>query len=254
MKPLIGISGNRATHPSKLPGPLLHGIYLSDDYARGVEAAGGMPVVLPFVVDASTIEAMADKLDGLLLSGGDDVNPALFDEEPRIGLGDITPDRDALEIALLRAMYERGKPVFGICRGMQLINAAFGGSLYQDLPREWHGTTQHGQRAPRTHLSHHVKVAPQSRLAELLELNSASADALMVRVNTFHHQAVKDVAPGFVATAHDSEGLIEAIEMPQAAFLVAVQWHPENLWAHYDMFRGLFRGFVEAAKAPVKLG
>lgn len=241
MKPLIGISGNRYVHPSKLPGPLLQGVTLGDDYAHGVEQAGGVPLVIPFLENPATIETLADKLDGLILSGGVDIDPNLFDEEPRIGLGEITPERDVLEIALLQALHARKKPVLGICRGMQLINAAFGGTLYQDLPREWSGSTQHSQRAPRSHLSHRVHIEQGSRLFDLLDCQT------QLRANSFHHQAVKVVAPGFVPVAWDEEGLVEAIEHPGDVFILAVQWHPENLWRQTPVYRGLFQGLVDAA-------
>jgi len=249
MRPMIGISGMRHTHASKLPGPLLRGVALGDDYAHGVEQAGGIPLVIPYFEVESTVEALADRLDGLLLSGGEDIDPNLFGEEPRLGLGEITPERDSLEIALLRAMHARRKPVLGICRGMQLMNAAFGGSLYQDLPREWNGAIQHSQRAPRSHMSHRVHIEPGSRLYDLLDAQA------QVQSNTFHHQAVKAVAPNFVPVAWDEEGLVEGIEHPGDLFLVAVQWHPENLWRGTPVYRGLFQGLVEAAleaaQAPV---
>lgn len=242
MKPFIGVTANRYTFPSRIPGPALMGLNGSDDYPHGVETAGGIPVVIPFYENPASIGEVADKLDGLLLAGGEDVNPLVYDEQPRIGLGEVVPERDELEIQLIHAMLERKKPILGICRGIQILNVALGGTLYQDLPREWRGSTLHSQRARRNHLSHTIQVDDDSRLFHLL------GDQKVLKCNTFHHQAVKAVAPGFVPVAWDEEGLIEAIERPGEDFIVGVQWHPENLWRSYPVYLGLFKGLVEAAR------
>lgn len=241
MKPSILITGNRHRQSSSLPGNLLQGLWLGDDYVHGVEQAGGIPFVVPFLENESSVELVADKMDGLLLSGGDDIDPALFGEEPHGGLGDVTPERDRLEILLIHAMMRRNKPILGICRGMQVLNAAFGGTLYQDLPREWKGRIQHAQRGPRNHVTHTVHIEPGSRVHDLL------GGQTELRTNSFHHQAVKVVAGNLIPVAWDEEGLVEAVEIPGSSFVVAVQWHPENLWRKHSEFLGLFTGLVKAA-------
>lgn len=241
MKPLIGITSNRFKFNQTGPGPSLIGSLSADDYAGGVECADGIPVIVPLVENESTLLELAEKLDGLILSGGDDIDPATYAEEPQIGLGEVHPERDWLEIALTRVCLRQGKPVFGICRGLQVMNVALGGTVYQDIGRQWHGSIQHSQRAPRHHLTHTVRLEPGSQLSALLE------DLTVVRTNSFHHQAARTVAPDLVATAWDTEGLIEGIESKVYRFAVGVQWHPENLWRAHPLFLGLFRGLVAAA-------
>lgn len=240
-KPFIGISGARFSPDMIIPGPRLLGVSLSDDYAHGVETAGGIPVVIPFLESNHNISVVADKLDGLLLSGGEDVDPLSYGEQPLRGLGSIVPERDALELAMLAAMLERGKPVLAICRGIQLLNAALGGTLYQDLPSQWDGHILHAQRARRSHLSHSVKVATDSKLFHLL------GEREEIHSNSFHHQAVRDCGRQLKAVAWDAEGLIEAVEHETLPFVVGVQWHPENLWRTTPYYLGLFQGLVNAA-------
>lgn len=242
MKPLIGITGTRFTMTNDLPGPRLLGVSLSDDYAHGVEAAGGIPMVIPFLEQPKSIADLASRLDGLLLAGGEDVDPLLYGEQPQTGLGAIVPERDWLEIELIRAMTQQEKPIFAVCRGLQILNTAFGGTLYQDLSQQWKGTGAHAQRARRSHLSHHIRIKENSKLYELLGKNES------LFCNSFHHQAIKKLGNGLVATAWDDEGLIEAFEHPDYDFLIAVQWHPENLWRTTPVYFGLFQGFVEVSK------
>ncbi|MCL6517502.1 gamma-glutamyl-gamma-aminobutyrate hydrolase family protein [Alicyclobacillus sp.] len=242
MRPLIGITGTRHVIQTSGASPVLMGLVCSDDYAKGVEAAGGVPVIIPYLTDEAALARLADGLDGLLLAGGEDVDPNRFGESPTIGLGQVTPERDELEIALIAQMRRRNKPILGICRGIQVLNVAFGGTLYQDLPRQWGGRIQHSQKARRDHLSHSVHIEPGSRLADLFEGRSE------VRCNSFHHQAIREVGDGLVPVAWDEEGLIEAVEAAdKEAFVVAVQWHPENLWQRWPEHHGLFRGLVQAA-------
>lgn len=241
MRPLIGITPSRHKFALKLPGPVPLGAVLSDDYAQAVEAAGGIPVILPYLESEEALLATLSKLDGLLFSGGDDVSPLAYDEEPRLGLGSVTPERDFMELTLLHHAIRARTPIFGICRGIQVINVGLGGSLYQDLPREWRGVIQHSQQSPRNHLTHTVHLDPDSRIRSFLDQQTT------LRTNSFHHQAIRSLAPGLEAVAWDDEGLIEAVEHTTQPFLIAVQWHPENLWRTAPAFLGLFRGFVEAA-------
>ena len=242
MKPLIGITGMRFTSMSELPGPRLLGVSVADDYAHGIETAGGIPVVIPFMEDAESVVNLAIRLDGLLLSGGEDVDPLAYDEQPTPGLGVIVPERDRLELTLIHHMLEQNKPVFAICRGLQILNTALGGTLYQDLPKQWRSNILHAQRAKRSHLSHRIHIQPDTVLYNLL---GAQEDHYC---NSFHHQAVKTLGVGLIATAWDDDGLIEAFEHPGYEFVVAVQWHPENLWRTTPVYFELFSGFVDTSR------
>lgn len=241
-RPLIGLTGARHTRKTSLPGMPLIGVSLSDDYTQGIEHVGGLPVVVPYVCDESILGDYATRLDGLVLTGGEDVDAATYGEEPYYGQGTVVAERDRIEIALVQMMRAQSKPILGICRGIQLVNVALGGSLYQDLVRQWKGHIQHSQRAARNHLSHRVKIVPESRLA------ACYGDETTIRVNSFHHQAIKDVAPGLKVVARDAEGLIEAVESVSDWFVLAVQWHPENLWRDDKVVLGLFRSVVNAVK------
>ncbi|MDP9727670.1 gamma-glutamyl-gamma-aminobutyrate hydrolase family protein [Alicyclobacillus tolerans] len=241
-KPFILLTGMRETKPSRVPGMPLQAASVTDDYARGVERAGGLPLLVPYLEDMDHVKELVELSDGLLLTGGEDVAPEVYQEEPRHELGDLSPDRDRLEMTLIQAMHQKGKPIFGICRGMQMLNAVLGGTLYQDLRLEWEGNIQHAQRAPRNFLSHQVNLKDGS------QIRSALGEVSELRVNSFHHQAVRKLAPGFQAVAFDPEGLVEAMESDnQETLMFAVQWHPENLWRDYPVFLGLFRLLVDAA-------
>lgn len=235
MRPRIGVTGNREDNGSGKTG-----LYIGEGYTDGVYEAGGLPFALPFTDCEEVIDAIAKELDGLLLSGGGDLAPHYFGEEPHLGLGEISPQRDTMETMLFARMLELQKPVLGICRGVQVMNAVLGGTLYQDLPREWKGNLQHAQKAPRGHMAHAVDIQPGTLLHAIYGQS-------VVQVNTFHHQAVRQLAPGCVASAHSRDGLIEAIERLGAAFVLGVQWHPENLWRNSEAHRRLFTAFVQAA-------
>jgi len=205
------------------------------------------------------IERLVREIDGLLLSGGGDPDPFFFGEEPLPGTGVIDPERDLFEIALASAALATDLPVLGICRGMQLLNIAAGGSIWQDIrtaspaglwsedaskKREANNfriRLKHFQEAPRWYPTHRIYIVTGSRLAEIL--NAASA-----RVNSFHHQAVKEVAPGFGVTARSADGIIEGIESKRHRFAVGVQFHPEHLRHKYRCFDLIFKVFVEMAK------
>jgi putative glutamine amidotransferase len=239
MRPLIGLTcGDGADAASEDVG-------LPGTYARSIYRAGGIPVLIPPARDEAGEEAVAevlDRVDGLLIPGGVDVDPSYFGEAPHPGLGRVSPDRDALEIPLLRAALRRGTPILAICRGIQVLNVAAGGSLYQDLAQQVPGAIQHRQNAPRWHASHLVTLAGDSRLAGILGGESAA-------VNSFHHQAVKRLAPGFVVSAAAPDGVIEAIECPDHPFCLGVQWHPEGMWQRQPVMLELFSALVRAAAA-----
>ncbi|NPV30347.1 MAG: gamma-glutamyl-gamma-aminobutyrate hydrolase family protein [Firmicutes bacterium] len=209
-------------------------------YIEGIEREGGSPLLLPPVRDEALIKAYAELIDGLLLSGGGDLHPLYFGEEPHWKLGEVSPERDHFEVRLIQEILATGKPVLGICRGIQVLNAALGGTLYQDLQSQLPHSLQHQQEAPRRHPTHKIRVLENSRLARVLGTTE-------LRVNSLHHQAVKDVAPGVQAVAWAEDGVIEGIEAPDYSFLVGVQWHPEALRETDKASAALFRALIEAA-------
>ena len=210
------------------------------DYLEAVAASGAEPVVLD--VDHGPRGLLKD-LDGLVLSGGGDVDPALFGEPRHPAYSPAEEGRDAAEIALARAALEMMAPLLAICRGVQVLNVAAGGTLVQDIPTEVRHALAHRIDKPKDFPAHEVAVSPGSTLAALL---GTDASRPHVVVNSRHHQAVRDVAPGFHVTAKATDGVIEALESDdRSAFCVGVQWHPENFGAE-SRFRELFRGLIQA--------
>ena len=213
---------------------------LRDAYVRAVWASGGMPLLVPNLPGEEAAALVLAAADGLLLTGGADPDPYLYGEAPHPYLGRVSPERDALEIPLARAALAAGLPILGICRGMQILNVAAGGTLFQDLEAQAGAVLQHRQQAPFGHAGHEVQVREGTRLYEI-------AGGTGLRVNSRHHQAVRDVAPGFVVSATAPDGVIEAFEKPDASFVLGVQWHPEDLYERDPVSRRLFRAFIDAA-------
>jgi len=227
MDPIIGIAPCRS-----LP-----------DYVESVRRAGGEPRVLDPLQDKP--EVVAAEVHGLLLTGGVDIDPARYGEERHAAVTAVEPDRDAFEFALLHAARAAKLPIFGICRGIQVMNVAFGGTLVQDIESEAAGTLPHTVAAPPCAIAHEVWISKGSRLWALMQEKMVDADTCSV--NSRHHQAVKQLAPGFEVTATAPDGIVEAIECPNATFCLGVQWHPENFWRTGE-FRPLFEGFIEACR------
>ncbi|MDH7489573.1 MAG: gamma-glutamyl-gamma-aminobutyrate hydrolase family protein [Anaerolineae bacterium] len=217
-------------------------------YLSAVIAAGGVPVLLPLGLDEPRLLRALDRADGLLLAGGEDIAPALFGEEPHPKLGKVDADRDAVEVALARRALEAGLPLLAICRGIQVLNVAAGGTLYQDIPSQVPGALKHNcfyPEYPRDHIAHAVAIAPDSRLAAIVGQTAESLAA--VPVNSLHHQSVKAVGTGLQVVAQAPDGIVEAVEATGEAWVLAVQWHPEELAASRADMAALFRAFVEAA-------
>ncbi|MGH7628134.1 MAG: gamma-glutamyl-gamma-aminobutyrate hydrolase family protein [Gemmatimonadales bacterium] len=211
-------------------------------YLRSVAQAGGVPLVLSQLIGAGHAARALAACDALLLSGGEDVDPTLYGAPPSRSLGAVDRARDGFEIALFRAACDRGLPVLGICRGLQVINVAMGGTLWQDLPSERPGPVNHDPGGPRNARTHPVRLAPESRVAEALGTNALTP-------NSFHHQGIRDLAPGLVASGWAADGLIEAVETDgREGWLLAVQWHPEEMHADTGApERGLFAALVAAS-------
>lgn len=210
-------------------------------YMTGLLEAGAVPVMMPLTDDRETICQLADGLDGFVLTGGHDVNPRLYGEEPAQACGILCEERDRMETVLLREALKADKPVFGICRGLQFLNVHLGGTLYQDLPSSWPGGEEHHMEPPYDVPVHEVTVEAGSPLHTILGRGS-------LPVNSYHHQAVKKLAPGLRAMAYASDGLVEAAYMPERSFVMAVQWHPEFSHRTDENSRKLFQAFVEACR------
>lgn len=211
-------------------------------YVDEIVRAGGLPVLVPNLDDAAPAEEFLERVDGLLLTGGDDVDPALFHEPPHPGIEKVDGRRDRFEIALARAAFDRAIPVFGVCRGIQLLNIAFGGDIYQDLVTQAEAPIGHAQRTIGDGPWHEVKIEPNTRLA-------AVAGDEPWSVNSYHHQACRRIGKGLVVSAVSADGLVEAIEGEGPGYLLGVQWHPEiSAAAGDDRSRRLFESFVKAAR------
>ena len=238
MSRLVGITGN--TTPKTAQNEARQ--TLNRAYVRAVEAAGGVPLILPITTNPDTIHRCLDAIDGVLLSGGVDVEPGRYGQEPHPTVDTTDADRDAAEIALIRAALERDKPIFAICRGLQILNVALGGTLIQDLPTEKPSTIIHSQserNIPRPETVHSIQIDSDSRLARIVGAN-------VMQVNSLHHQALSEIADGLSVTARAEDGVIEAAEMTDRRFVVAIQCHPEELAAWQPESKRLFSAFIEA--------
>ena len=234
-KPLIGLTPLYDTEQEKF--------WMRPNYMEAVEAAGGIPLVLPLPERDDDIAALARLCDGFLFTGGPDVHPSLYGEETLRFCGAVNPRRDTLEAGLLREVMRLDKPVLGICRGIQLINVALGGSLYQDIPAQMQGLpVAHNQQPPFAMPVHSVAVEPGTPLA-------AITGETRLMVNSMHHQAIREIAPALRCAARSADGLAESVFLPGKPFFLAVQWHPEYLWRAYQVHQKIFQEFVDAAKS-----
>ncbi len=237
MRPVIGVTLGDGDDPG------IHA--MREDYLRSVEQSGAVPVVLAPVAPED-VSALLDRLDGILLSGGADVDPALYGQEPHPRLGRVNRRRDEFELALLREALRRDVPILAICRGHQVLNVATGGTLVQDIPSLVEGQVKHDGEGPRWRRAHRVEVTAPSRLREILGQDAVS-------VNSIHHQAVDRVGDDLIVSARCPEdGVVEGLERPESRFVVAVQWHPESFWNRADSFQRLFDAHAEACRAAAR--
>lgn len=214
-------------------------LWMLPGYMDGIREAGGIPVIFPFTDLEEELAQLSAMCQGLVLTGGQDVSPEMYGQEPMDGLIEDCPKRDRMEKALLRMAIAENKPVLGICRGIQLINAALGGTLYQDLPLQHPSDVNHQQKPPYDQPAHEVTLVPGTPLEQCLGKKR-------IPVNSCHHQAVRDLAPGLEIMASASDGLTEAVWMPGHRFLWAVQWHPEFSWRVDENSRRIFRALMAA--------
>ena len=238
--PFIGIPTHNERSKDDLAPP---SYVMRQAYTWAVEEVGGAPFLVPLLSDKTTLRALYDQMDGLLLAGGGDLDPARYGEAPDPHLLDVDVLRDRVETIMTQWALTEGKPVFAICRGIQMVNVTAGGTLYQDVPSMCPSSITHMQRyRPRHYRAHTVEVTPGTRLYK-------SLGGSRVQVNSLHHQAIKDVAPGFIVSALAADGIVEGIESANGNFAVGVQWHPEVLAIEDAVMRQLFADFVEEARA-----
>ncbi len=234
MKPVIGVTTFLSSKGQSA---------LSSDYIHSIYAAGGIPVTIPIIPEERQYGEYLQLFDGLLFSGGDDIAPYHYGENPIREVQAISSIRDEYELALFRGAYERKLPIFGICRGIQLINVAMGGTLVQDINKQIPDTLGHFPREIATdELYHAVTLKEGSKVRAVFGKDK-------IFTNSFHHQCVKDIGHHLEATAFSEDGIIEAVESTEDRFLLGVQWHPECMTKRHPMFVDLFREFVQAAAA-----
>jgi putative glutamine amidotransferase len=218
---------------------------LNAAYIRAIEVAGAVPVLVAPQFGEAAIESIMARVDGLVLTGGGDLCPELYGEQPVPEAAGMSPERDRMELEALRIALERGVPVLAICRGLQLLNVAMGGSLWQDLPSQRPGVVGHAQTAGGRHArdetTHGVSLAEGSCLAQVL-------GSTEVAVNSMHHQAIKELGDGVAAVGYAPDGVVEAIEMPEERWVLGVQWHPEELFEAHEHARRLFAAFARACE------
>lgn len=236
MRPLIGIACH-AEFRQDTGRP----IYCNNrTYSHAVEYAGGIPILIPMLHDMNALETLLARLDGILFSGGVDVEPARYSEEPHQLLGRTSEELDEFELTLAQWALHEDMPLLGICRGMQLLNVALGGSLYQDLGALYPGSIEHCHHdKPRTTIIHEVFVEPGSHMEKAL-------GASRVNANSLHHQAIKQPGKGVIITGRAEDGVAELMEVPSHRFVLAAQCHPEEIYMKENAFANLFSTFVAA--------
>lgn len=240
---LIGITCSRITGGAWGIYSLGHFMdYTFSDYSQAVLHAGGAPVIIPAAQDQISLEAILDALQGLILSGGPDLNPRCYGEEPQSGLGEVDQTLDRMELLAAKLAIERNLPLLGICRGIQVLNVAMGGTLYQDIASQVPDSICHTPKTDKAVNTHTVRIEAGSRLRKILGRRE-------IWVNGKHHQALKNVAPGLAIAARARDGVVEAVEFKEKRFAIGVQWHPEGTWRDDPYSQKLFYAFVQAARA-----
>lgn len=240
-KPRIGITTSTEIRPKKSYAAT------SRNYVDSVLKAGGLPVLIPLFDEIEMAKEYLDTLDGLIITGGnEDVSPLTYGENPIKQIHELSESRDFYEFELMKEAYKRNLPTLGICRGMQVINVVLGGSLYQDIFSQIEGVAGHQPKnIPVYNLYHEVSIEEDSILSRVFDNET-------IKVNSFHHQAVKKVGAELKVTAKSKDGIVEAIEGKNKKFLVGVQWHPEDLTSKHKEFVDLFRSLIDASKETLK--
>ena len=236
-QPLIALTATRQTHLKRAPTYEIPQAYLD-----AILAAGGLPILLPASLPLAALPELVARYDGFVLSGGGDVDPALYGGSLDAAVHSIDPERDTFERSLITLVLEADKPLLAICRGVQILNVALGGSLHEDIPSQLPAALRHDwyPNYPRDYLVHKVEIEPGSRLAGILGTHT-------LRTNSLHHQAIRQPAPGLKVVGRAEDGVIEAVELPGKRIAIGVQWHPECLPEEPAM-RRLFKAFVSACE------
>lgn len=218
-------------------------IWMFPGYIDGMMAAGGMPYILPLIDDVREIVKFVDEFDGFLFTGGQDVDPQMYGQPMFSWCNEISPEKDHMESVLLKEVMARDKPLFGVCRGLQLINVVLGGTLHQDLERipETTQTIQHNQKTSFIHPVHDIIIEPGTKLYDIVNKER-------IRVNSMHHQGVDTLGEGLTISAKAEDSLVEAVEIDGMRYGVAVQWHPEFLWQNRSYELDLWKSFVKEAE------
>jgi putative glutamine amidotransferase len=218
--------------------------YMRRQYSEAVFNAGGIPVLLPLIPDQGGVTGLMKKLDGIILAGShSDVDPFLYNQGPHTRLGSVLPERDCLDLLLLKECFAQKVPLLAICYGIQILNVFLGGSLWQDLESQMKNPLKHSQQAPPDYQSHSLRIQTGTLLHQL-------AGKTEIRVNSFHHQGIRQLAPSLRAVAISPDRLVEAVELKQnrgKSFLLGIQWHPEIGWEKDELSRKIFARFVLAA-------
>lgn len=243
MKPVIGITSDYdlgISNQSISPGNAY--FYLNKNYCTAVEKSNGVPMLLSVTQHEEVVDAYLETISGLIVSGSGDLDPCYYGEDPLPGLGPINPERQSFEVMIVQRAIEKQTPVLGICGGAQLLNVVAGGSLFQDIAAQVPGALSHRPRAPRWYPFHTIRIHPESRLRQILKVDT-------LKVNSRHHQSVKTLGKGVMVNAEAADGIVEGIEMAGHPFAMGVQWHPEEGFERGDVYsKALFHSFIKAAK------
>ncbi|ETI69097.1 gamma-glutamyl-gamma-aminobutyrate hydrolase family protein [Neobacillus vireti] len=232
-KPIIGITGAYINHNKNM-----EGVYVHHDYHRSIAANDGIPIILPFINPDVSLETLPI-CDGIILSGGEDVDPKFFNQEPHPQLGQVILERDLVELTIVEYAIMNKIPLLAICRGIQILNVALGGTLIQDIPSQVKDSIQHTQKIERYRDSHWVTISKDSKLFQIV-------GSERIRVNSLHHQSIETVATDLRIVAQSSDGIIEAVEyINPAAFMIGVQWHPESMASSNQSMNNLFAEFIK---------
>lgn len=231
--------------PTPVQDPEMRRFAMGKNYIRSLIECGAVPLMLPTALDLQSMREMYEQADGVLFAGGSDIDPAYFNEAPHAETYGIDAERDRAEVALTQWAMQDDKPAFSICRGIQVVNVALGGSLIQDIPTQWHSAVTlehrgHKVGAARDQVLHEICVEPNCKLAAIIGAGD-------VGTNSFHHQAVGRVADGLVVTSRAADGIIESVEAPNKRWFIGVQWHPEEMTESRPDMMALFHSFVDAS-------
>lgn len=236
MKPIIGLALSNRVKSKKTYS------VINNDYIKAVQKAGGVPILIPFSDNIENIKMLTDKIQGIIFTGGEDISPLTYNEDPIKEVECIIEERDRFELELFKEVYEKKIPILGICRGLQIINVALGGNLYQDIYTQISDCNGHSPKhVSRSNLYHSVKIEKGTKLFDIFKTED-------LKVNSFHHQSVKKLGSDLKITAVSNDGIVEGIETLTEKYLVAVQWHPENLVQRHGEFLKLFQSLIDNAK------